>query len=139
MIPFERLVVAERAHELTLAVFRETNAWPERVLVIQLRRAVLSVPSNIAEGAARESRAEFARFVAIALSSAAEAHYQLRLARDLGHLPPPRHTALSDELEQIKRMLGALLRTLRRAGKAKRPGPQGPGRPLDPRLMTDDR
>ncbi len=122
MIPTERLAVAERAHGLVLEIFRETALWSERILVFQLRRAVISIPSNVAEGAARESRREFARFIGIALSSAAEAQYQLRLARDLGLLSTPRHDALADELLQIRRMLGALLRALRRAQRKGRQG-----------------
>ncbi len=114
MIPVERLAVAERAHALVLAIFRETAGWSERVLVFQLRRAALSIPSNIAEGAARESRREFGRFIGIALASAAEAHYQLRLARDLGLIPNARYETLLDDLQQTRKMLGALLKALRR-------------------------
>jgi four helix bundle protein len=100
-----------------LAVFRETARWPDRALMVQLRRCALSVPSNLAEGAARESQREFARFIGIAFSSAAEAQCQLRLSHDLGLMPPDRHAALSAELAEIRKMTWGLLQATRKRGR----------------------
>lgn len=122
MIPVERLQVAVRARALVVAAFRASEGWRDGVLAVQLRRAVLSVASNIAEGASRESRRDFARFVGIALSSAVEARLQLGIARDLGLIAPPDHDPLDAELGELRAMLAALLRTLRRADHGARPG-----------------
>jgi four helix bundle protein len=82
-----RLHVFHRAHELAMSVYRVTAQLPleERYgLRAQLRRAAVSVACNIVEGAARRSPAEYARFLEVALGSAAEVRYLLDLARDLG-------------------------------------------------------
>jgi four helix bundle protein len=119
MIPWEKLRVGERAHAFALAVYRETAHWSDRILMMQLRRCALSIPSNFAEGAARESQREFARFIGIALSSAAEAQYQLRFSHDLGLLPADRYATLSTELREIQKMTWRLLAATRANGKRK--------------------
>lgn len=119
MIPWEKLRVGERAHEFALAVYRETAPWSDRILMFQLRRCALSIPSNFAEGAARESQREFARFIGIAFSSAAEAQYQLRFSHDLGLLPSDRFATLSTELREIQKMTWSLLAATRANGKQK--------------------
>jgi four helix bundle protein len=119
MIPWEKLRVGDRAHAFALAVYRETASWSDRILMVQLRRSALSVPSNFAEGAARESQREFARFIGIAYSSAAEAQYQLRFSHDLGLLPADRFAALSAELREIQKMTWRLLEASRANDKKK--------------------
>lgn len=105
------LKVWERSHALALEVYRHTERFPstERYgLVAQVRRAAVSVPSNIAEGSKRLSAKEFARFLNIAEGSLAEAGYLLLLRRDLGYLDAGAATKLSTEVEEIGRMLDAL-------------------------------
>ena len=88
MMPYERLKAWEHSHALVLAVYRETKGWPaeERFgLVIQVRRAAVSVPANLAEGSARFGSKELRRFADIALGSLAELACLLHLARDLGY------------------------------------------------------
>ena len=80
------LVVFKKADELVKTVYWLTNHFPSEEkfeLVKQIRRAAVSVPSNLAEGCSRTSPKDFARFVEIALGSAMELEYQLGLARDL--------------------------------------------------------
>lgn len=74
----------------------------------RLRRAMVSVPTNIAEGAKRRSNAALARFVNIAEASLAESDYLLLLARDLGSLNTEVADSLRSEAEEISRMLSAL-------------------------------
>ena len=89
MAPYERLNAWQVAHQMALQVYEATDSWPaaERFgLTIQLRRAALSVPTNIAEGAAKRGRREFRRFLDIALGSISEVTYLLRFCRDRGLL-----------------------------------------------------
>ena len=78
-------------------------------LVSQTRRAAASVPANLAEGSARGTDGDFARFARISLGSAAELEYHLLLAADLGYLDRDAYDALRGELSEIKRMLTGLI------------------------------
>ena len=101
----------------TEAIYRTTAAWPsdERFgLISQVRRAAVSVASNIAEGAARRSTGEFLQFVGMAQGSLAEAETQLLIAARLGYLPDPDHRHLTLSADQISRMLASLASALKR-------------------------
>jgi len=78
-----------------------------------LRRAAVSVPSNIAEGMGRRTTAEFIRSLNIAYGSNCEMETQLLLARDLGYMKAPEHKKLADETAEVERMLTGLMRSLR--------------------------
>jgi four helix bundle protein len=109
------LAVLEKAHNLVLTIYRLTSSFPddERFgLSIQLRRAAVSVPSNLVEGRARASEAEFRRHVDIAHGSIAEVEYQLRLARDLGYMLMEEWRRADDAAQEVSRMLAALKRNL---------------------------
>ena len=87
--PYQQLIVWQEAHRLCIDVYRVTKSFPsdERFrLVDQLCRAASSVPTNIAEGSARRSHAEQARFYDIAKASLEEVHYHLFLAKDLDYI-----------------------------------------------------
>jgi four helix bundle protein len=118
---FRELRVWRKAHELALALYRATESFPvaERYgLVAQLRRAGASIQSNLAEGCGRNSDRELARFAKISLGSASEAEYQILLARDLGYLPPEKHTALVGQIKEVRRMLASLIQMLGRSRRA---------------------
>jgi four helix bundle protein len=122
MRDFRRLQVWERAHALALAVYRVTRAFPKEEvygLTSQVRRAAISVPTNIAEGCGRESAIEFARFLEIGMGSAKELEYQLLLAWYLGYVAQDEYGQLNDETTQVQRMLHSYIRQLR--GKAGKP------------------
>jgi four helix bundle protein len=105
---FTDLKVWERSHSLALRVYRLTKALPsdERYgLVSQLRRAAVSVPTNIAEGSKREGNRDFARFLNISEGSLAETEYLIMLARDLDYLTPPSVAPLLAEIKEVARML----------------------------------
>ncbi|MCH7937255.1 MAG: four helix bundle protein [Proteobacteria bacterium] len=113
---FRSIKAWERAHRLTLEVYRATSGFPsdERFgLVSQMRRACSSIPTNIAEGCGRNTETELARFIDIATGSASEVEYQLLLARDLGYLPNDQHHSLSSEVVEIRKMLLAFNKALR--------------------------
>ena len=82
-------------------------------MISQIRRASALIPANIAEGSGRVGNPELARFLSIASGSASELEYHLILARDLNFIDDDTHTKLSDELVQIKRMIGSLIVRLR--------------------------
>jgi four helix bundle protein len=116
MKDFRELKVWQKAHELTLGVYRTTKAFPREEqfgLTAQLRRAAESVAANIAEGCGRDGDPEFARFLQIAMGSASETEYHLLLARDLGLLHTTDYDPLAREVEEVKKMLTALIRKLR--------------------------
>ena len=116
MRDFHSLVVWQKAHVLTLNVYRLTKRFPddERFgLISQLRRSAASVPANLAEGCGRGGEQEFARFVQIAMGSAAEVEYHLLLAKDLGYIADTDFDMLQNAIEEVKRMLASLLRTVR--------------------------
>ena len=112
------LAVATRAKGLAVSIHRLTGALPatERYgLTAQMRRAVVSIGSNIAEGCGRTGDPGLAAFLQIALGSASELDFQLRLAADLGLLSPARVTPALAELQQVTTMLTRLTQSLRRA------------------------
>jgi len=110
---YRRLLAWHRGYALVLTVYRATAAFPvdERFgLIAQLRRASVSVPSNIAEGAARGSPTELRRFAGIALGSLHELVTQIMLARDLGYLDSERARQILVEADDVGRLLGGLVR-----------------------------
>ncbi len=115
MKDFRDLKVWEKAHALALEVYRQTKDFPgeERYeLTRQIRRAAVSIPTNIAEGCGRGSDADMARFLQIARGSARELEYTLLLARELGMLKGPAHETLAPRIEEVQRILYALIRKL---------------------------
>ena len=112
---FRNLVVWKRSHQTVLRVYQLTRLFPsdERFgLTSQLRRAAVSIPSNIAEGSARSARGSYRAHVDVALGSAGEVDYQLLLARDLGYLHDTEHSEVAREVSEARRMLAALYRAL---------------------------
>ena len=112
---YRDLTVWQRAMELVEAVYALTKSFPkeeEYRLTSQLVRAAISVPANIAEGNARGSRKDYARFISIARGSTAEVSTFLTLAMRV-QLAPEKEIAPAFELcEEVGRMLNALHRTL---------------------------
>ena len=105
---FTDLKVWQRGHSLVLRVYRLTMALPDNEkygLVSQLRRAAVSVPTNIAEGSKREGNQDFVRFLNIAEGSLAESEYLIMLSRDLDYLTPTSVAPLLEEIKEVARML----------------------------------
>ena len=114
---FRKLAVWQKSHQMTLDIYRVTAAFPPEEtygLTSQIRRAMSSVPTNIAEGCGRATSKDFARFLHIANGSANEVEYQLILARDLDYISPTTYKKLNDEINQIERMLTGLIKSLRK-------------------------
>jgi four helix bundle protein len=108
---FRSLKVWERAHQLTLGVYRSTGSFPREELfglTSQARRATQSVPANIAEGCGRGG-GDLPRFCRIAPGSASELQYHLLLARDLDYLDESSYQALSNQTSEVERMLHSFI------------------------------
>lgn len=115
MRDFRELKVWQKAHELTLAVYKATACFPKVELyglTAQMRRASVSISANISEGAGKNSRPDFARFLQISLGSASEVEYELLLARDLGYLDRVGHERLAEQTVEVKRMLTGFIQYL---------------------------
>jgi len=106
-----RLQVWTKSADLAETVFRVTAAFPRSEifgLTAQMRRSSVSIVSNIAEGAARSSDAEFARFLDIAMGSAGEMQAQLDLARRLEFGAAAVRKVADEQVEEVKRMIAGL-------------------------------
>ncbi len=99
--------------ELVLKVYQETQNYPTSEaygITSQIRRAVVSVPSNIAEGASRRSKREFIQFLYVSKSSLSELDTQLELAKGLGFCSVESWEALDGEMVDIDKMISGLIR-----------------------------
>ena len=112
--PHKKLDVWKLSMELTRTIYRLTAAYPGEEkfgLVSQLRRAAVSIPSNLAEGAARRSPNEFRNFLSIARSSLSELDTQLDLSQQLGLITETSRSEIDRLLTRIDKMLYALYRS----------------------------
>jgi four helix bundle protein len=117
---FTELKVWQRGHALVLSVYRMTIGFPQNErygLTSQLRRAALSVPTNIAEGSKRLTSQEYSRFLNIAEASLAETEYLIMVSRDLAYITPIMATKAITEISELSRMLHGLRTKVESAGK----------------------
>jgi len=116
MKDFRTLKVWEKAHALTLVIYKSTESFPKQemyALTNQIQRAAVSVPANIAEGCGKDSDAELKRYFLISMGSSSELEYLLLLAHDLGYLPENTFRSMTDDLIEIRKMLNAFIQKLR--------------------------
>ncbi|MGB0154119.1 MAG: four helix bundle protein [Verrucomicrobiales bacterium] len=110
---FEDLIVWQKAHALVLDVYRLTKSFPKEEifgLTSQLRRAVVSVTSNIVEGFNREGKADKLKFYNYADASLEETRYQLRLSHDLKYGDT---TRLQEQSKEVRRILSSYTSTIK--------------------------
>jgi four helix bundle protein len=108
MFPYQRFTAWQVSHELVLAVYQATQAWPKHELyglTSQTRRSAYSITMNLVEGSAKRGPREFRRFLDISIGSTAELSYCLLLARDLNLLPEDKWS----KLEELRNRAGQLL------------------------------
>lgn len=113
---FEDLLVWQKSLALTKDIYHITKIFPKEEqygLVTQMRRCAVSIPSNIAEGAARNSVGEFIQFIGIASGSCAELYTQLVICRDITLIGESSLTQLGNQAQEIGRMLNGLKSSLR--------------------------
>jgi four helix bundle protein len=119
---FRRLTVWEKAHALTLEIYKGTATFPREEMfgvTSQMRCAAASIAANIAEGCGRTGNGEFHRFLNTAAGSACELEYFLLLSRDLKFLPEEVYEGLTANVREVQRMLASLLRKVDVARRAK--------------------
>ena len=115
MRPHENLVVWQRSVDFVIIIYRATRSFPKDEtygLISQIRRAAVSIPANIAEGAGRKHDKEFARFLSIAQGSSSELETELLIARKLNYLSEDSYSQLRRELDSIGQMIVGLERTV---------------------------
>ena len=114
---YSKLDVWKRSHQLVLALYRHTSRFPtnERFgITTQLRRAAVSVPTNIAEGSKRTSPKDYAHFLNVAEGSLSETEYLVQLSPDLGYIEPEPADTLLCEISELLRMLHGLRKAVLR-------------------------
>ena len=105
----------ELADEVTILIYRITRGFPKEEmygLTSQMRRAAVSVPSNIVEGSAKKTQIEYRRFLEIAYGSLKELHYQFDLAYRLDYIKELEFNEGNIKLIEAEKVLGALIRSL---------------------------
>ena len=115
MQDFHKIDIWKRSYASTIEIYRLTSSFPSEEkygLASQIRRAASSIPINIAEGAGRSSRKEFAHFLLIAMGSASELDCELLLSHDLGYISDDNFSRIYKELGEIRKMMTAYRTTL---------------------------
>ena len=108
----ESLVAWQQSHQLVLKIYALTKIFPKEEvwgLTSQIRRAAVSIPSNIVEGKARGSNNDYRRFLLIARGSLEEVKYQLLLAKDLEYITTEQYTTTSVIIEKTGKLLNGLI------------------------------
>ena len=115
MLDFKKIEVWKRSHQLTIGIYKATQHFPKEEifgLTSQIRRAVSSIPTNIAEGCGRRSNAELANFMNIASGSASEVEYEILLSKEIGYISVEQYEAWTREISEIRSMLAAYMSKL---------------------------
>jgi four helix bundle protein len=114
---YQQLIAWQKAIALVSELYSATKSFPRDEiygLTSQLRRAAVSVPSNIAEGQGRATRGEFVQFLCHARGSLCEVETQIIIATNLHYIAPDRSGALSDRITEVGRILNGLIASLQR-------------------------
>ena len=117
MKSYRDLLVWQKAMSLVTEVYKATRLFPKEevyALTSQIRRAAISIPSNIAEGQGRQSRKECLQFLAVARGSLLELETQILIAQNLGYLAPVQTKLISDATAELGKMLNGLMNSLNR-------------------------
>jgi len=113
---FRRLRVWQESHQLVKMIYKVTSGFPKEEmfgLVSQLRRAVISIPANIAEGYAYHSNKKFLQFLAIANGSLSEIEYYLELAKDMKFISKESYKELEDQRQKVGAYLTKFMKAIR--------------------------
>ena len=116
MKDFKKQVIWQRSHTLTVEIYKATKSFPKEELyglTSQIRRAIVSVPTNIAEGCGRRTNAELANFLNIASGSASEVEYELLIAKELEYITADQYNSWTQEICEIRSMLAAYMHKLK--------------------------
>jgi four helix bundle protein len=112
---YKDLKVWQKSYQLCLNIYKLTKGFPKEEtynLTSQIRRAAVSVPSNIAEGYGRKTTPEYIRFLYIAYGSNCELETQILLTGDLGYIKSEQLKNIQEDIGEVERMLKALINSL---------------------------
>ncbi len=115
MRPHEKLDIWIRLIKLVTRIYELTKSFPideKYLLTSQIRRSAVSIPANIAEGSARQTRKEYRQFLSIAQGSSSELETELLIAFNLGYLATEHYMELKDEIGNVSRMMLGLSKYL---------------------------
>lgn len=113
---YRDLTVWQKSYELSLQIYKLTRNFPREELyglISQIRRCAVSIPSNIAEGYARQRRLEYIQFLQISFGSGAELETQLSIAKDLKYVSDDEFQKVNGLLQEVMKMLNSLIGKLR--------------------------
>lgn len=120
MNQYKKLKVWQRSLDLVVEVYKQTGNFPDKEkfgLVIQVNRCVVSIVSNIAEGAGRNSPKEFNNFLGVTLGSSCELETQLIVSNRLGYISAKALNDLTASIEEIQKMIVGLQKSLQQQTK----------------------
>lgn len=112
---FRDLNIWQKGIDLVKDIYKETQNFPRQEiygLTNQIRRAAISIPSNIAEGHIRQHRAEFRQFLSVALGSLAELETQIVISRELNYISTEKSLNLIDQMGSLGKMIRGLIKKL---------------------------
>lgn len=113
---FTDLIVWKKGHELVLMIYKITDVFPAKEqfsLTNQMRRAAVSITSNIAEGFSRQSQKEKVQFYSLAKGSLTELQNQLLIAHDIGYAEKDDFTQLANQSVEVSKLLNGLIKTIK--------------------------
>ena len=116
MRDYKKINAWTRSHRFVLGVYTLTEKFPSDEkfgIISQLRRAALSIPTNIAEGCGRSTERELVRFMDIASGSASEVDYLLYMAMELKYIDQNKYDRANNELTEIRKMISGYIKTVR--------------------------
>jgi four helix bundle protein len=116
MTSYRELIVWQKSMTLVTEVYKVTDHFPKSEvysLTNQIRRAAVSIPSNIAEGYMRGHTKEYIQFLSVAIGSSAELETQLEIGRNLKYFGIEDYNRLTEHLNEVMRMLARLIRVLK--------------------------
>ena len=108
MQDFHSLLIWQKGHDLTLKVYEASKAFPKEemfALTSQVRRAAYSIPTNIAEGSERKTKADFSHFLQMSIGSVSELEYEILLAKDLHYIKEDKYNELKAEIVDLRKMI----------------------------------
>jgi four helix bundle protein len=117
MHKYKELIIWKKSIGLVTEIYQVTGSFPDKErfnLISQINRAAVSIPSNIAEGAGRNSDKEFVQFLAIAHASSYELETQLIVSNNLGYLKQEKLNKLLESIEELQKMNFALQQKLKK-------------------------
>lgn len=113
---FEKLIVLKKSHNFVLKIYELTKKFPKEEmygLTSQIRRASVSIPSNIVEGKSRNSKKDYLRFLLISRGSLEEVRYQLLLSKDLEYIKEKDYIILYELSNEVGKLLNGLINSIK--------------------------